>query len=277
MAELKANSSATIYTRIINKQRSFKMYSTAKANAAYLRGDYAAAAQMYLDGARDGIADAAFNYGYCLYRGIGVACDMHEAKSFFSFARDVDGGDAEYNLGMLYMRGEGVAKDYHRAYEHIRAAADAGCIEAQLYLGMAFTTGCMIEPDIAFISRIPYHKPEYRRDENLIDGYIDPDVAEQDEAARFSVIHADGREAFDWFRIAAYHAPEYVDDLVAKGKYLYAKCHIDGLGIDADIKRGAYLMLMAGRSGSEDAVAYLEANGVRTDMYLSSGRGRRRE
>ena len=61
---------------------------------------------MFLEGARDGDELAAFNYGYCLWRGLGVPYDPTEAKSYFSFARDHEGGAACYNIakepGMNY-------------------------------------------------------------------------------------------------------------------------------------------------------------------------------
>lgn len=248
------------------------MYDQAKANMLFIRGEREAAAQMYRQGAEDGDARAAFCYGYCLYYGFGVGMDRKEAKSFFSFARDMEGGEAAYNLGMMYLHGDGVPKDYRRAFQYIRMSAEAGCIEGQLYLGMAHTTGCMFEPDVVFISMIPYHRPEYRTgDDRLLTGDLSEQELEADEAARFSVVQADGREAFEWFRAAALHDPAYVDDLVAKGKYLYAKCYLDGMGTDPDIKRASVLMLMAGRAGSADAIAFLEANGVTVSKYLKNG------
>ena len=55
---------------------------------------------------------------------------------------------------------------------------------------------------------------------------------------------------------------------MAKGKFLYAKCYIDGMGIDPSRERGLRLMLTAGKSGSEDAVAYLSENGITEKLLL---------
>ena len=231
------------------------------ADVLFMRGEYEKAAKMYLEAARDGDIDASFNYGYCLVSGLGVDYDPAEAKSFFVYARDIEGGAACYNLAMLYLHGEGVRRDYRQAFRYMNISASQGCIEAQLYLGMLYTTGYMLEPDIRRICMIPVHKPEYRTtDEFLLMGDI-PD-AEADEEARFSVVSADARRAFEWFRRAAYHDPTYVADLVAKGQYLYAKCYIDGLGTDFDRKKGERLMLAAGKSGSQEAVAYLAENAI---------------
>lgn len=241
------------------------------ADVLFMCGEYEKAAEMYLEAARDGDIDASFNYGYCLMHGKGVDYDPAAAKSFFAFARDMEGGESCYNLAMLYLHGEGVRRDYRQALRYMRISASQGCIEAQLYLGMAYTTGYMLEPDVQSICMIPFHKPEYRTpDTFLLMGDI-PD-AEADEEARFSVISADARRAFEWFRRAAHHDPTYVASLVAKGQYLYAKCYIDGLGTDFDRQKGELLMLAAGKSGSEEAVAYLTENAVSPERLLAEAR-----
>ncbi|MBE6644342.1 MAG: sel1 repeat family protein [Ruminococcaceae bacterium] len=246
------------------------MYEKLKADVEFLDGNYQAAADMYLEGAREGDSLAAFNYGYCLLHGYGRTYDPKEAKSYFSFARNMEGGEAYYNLAMLYLHGEGVAQDFELALRYMRMSAEDGCIEAQLYMGMASTLGCMFEPDVIGICMIPYHKPEYRDITTpLLSGYV-PDFDEEDK--RFAVIKADARAAFEWFRTAARHDPTYVEELSAKGKYLYAKCFIDGLGTEFDRKKGERLMLVAGKGGSAEAVAYLKENGVTPEMIYALGK-----
>ena len=240
------------------------MYDKSTADVAFMQGDYETAATMYLDGARNGDAQASFNYGYCLLCGLGTPYDPKEAKSFFAFARDLEGGEACYNLAMLYLHGEGVAKNYVKSYEYMKFSAEQGCIEAQLYLGMAYTSGCMFEPDIVRISMIPCHTPIYRNDQFILDG--DVEDFERDEDLRYSVIKQDARRAFEWFQTAARHSPDYVEDLVAKGKYLYARCYVDGLGTDFDRDKSVRLMLLAQKSGSPDATAYILENGITPDM-----------
>lgn len=239
-----------------------------EANKNFLDGKFEEAAKMYHELAREGSAVASFNYGYCLWLGLGVPYDPKEAKSFFAFARDLKGGEAAYNIAIIYMRGEGVNKNYKKAIEYMKLSAELDCVEAMLYLGMVYTTGCVLEPDIVRISRIPFHTPEYRiGSEYMLTG--DYEGAEADEEMRYSVLDADGRIAFDYFRRAAYSDPTYVGELVAKGQFLYAKCYIDGLGTDFDRQKGARLMLAAGRNGSSDAVAFLAENGITPDKYLT--------
>ncbi len=236
------------------------------ADVLFLRGEYEKAAEMYLDGARDGNEDAAFNYAYCLWHGLGTERDVSGAKSFFSFARDLAGGDSCYNLAVIYMEGEGVARDYYQAYRYMTDAAELGSVEAMLYLGMSYTVGYLLYPEITSVSRIPFHKPQIRTENiYMLEGRTEDDIA-ADEEARSSVIRTDPRRAFEYFSAAAHADSTYVEDLVAKGKFLYARCFIDGFGTEFNRDTGVRLMLAAGRSGSEDAAAFLAEVGVSTLM-----------
>ena len=237
------------------------MYDNSVAKVAFMNGDYTKAAQMFYEGARDGDLNAAFNYGYCLLHGLGVERNFKEAKSFFAFASELEGGEAAYNLAVMYISGIGVAKDFRRAADYMRASAALGCVEAQLYLGMAHTLGAVIDPDVTSISLIPFHTPEYRSEIFLLEGDGSYHDVEEEEA-RLCVIKYDPHAAFGYFRDAARHDPTYVKDLVAKGKYMYAKCYADGFGVDFDRDKSTRLMLIAGKSGSREAVGYLAECGV---------------
>ena len=76
-------------------------YEYGTAVVKFLEGSFSEAAEMFLEGAREGDILASFNYAYCLWRGIGVEKNVREAKSFFEFARDMKGGEACYNLAII--------------------------------------------------------------------------------------------------------------------------------------------------------------------------------
>ena len=236
------------------------MYDNAKAVTAYLHGEHERAAAMFLSGAEEGDIFGAFNYAHCLWRGIGIEKDAAAARSFFTFASELSGGDAQYNLAILYMHGEGCKRDYRKAFSHMQTAAELGCVEAMLYLGNAYTTGTLFEPDIIGICRVPYHTPEFRASAFYLEGDIDE--AEADEEARVRVVSADAGEAFYWFSRAAHHDPTYAADLVAKGQFLYAKCYLDGFGTEYNRELGLKLMLLAGANGSPEAAGFLAEQGV---------------
>lgn len=248
------------------------MYEKHVADVAFLEGRHECAANMYLEGARDGDPSAAFNYAYCLWRGRGVDYDPASAKSFFAFAREMKGGEASYNTAMLYLHGEGVPKDYKKALEHMTVSADMGCLEAQLYLGMAYASGCMFEPEVVGISMIPCHTPEYMSDALLLDGEVED--FERDEDERYRAVNQNATLAFEYFQRASRHSPDYVEELVAKGKYLYARCFVDGLGTDFDREKSVRLMFLAERAGSPEAHTYILENGLVPEM-LSGGKRER--
>ncbi len=232
-----------------------------EAKVIFMRGEHERAAAMFREGARDGDMESAFHYGYCLLHGLGVEQNTAEAKSFFTFSRELPGGEAAYNLAVMYIEGIGVGKNYRRGIDCMRSSAALGCIEAKLYLGMAHTLGAVLDPDITSISLIPYHTPEYRSDVLMLEGEVSYDPLKEEEE-RLSVIKQDPHAAFEYFRSAARHDPTYVKELVAKGQYMYAKCYADGFGVDFDRDKSTRLMLIAGKSGSEEAVMYLAERGV---------------
>lgn len=233
------------------------MTDVKSANVLYLEGRYSEAAMAYLAGAEEGDAECAHNYAYCLLMGIGVERDAALAKSYFVFASGAVPA-ASYNLAVMYLHGTGVPKNYKKTYEYMYDAARGGILEAEAYLGIAHTIGSLFEPDVVCISLIPYHT-QIRLDERL---YLVGDVSwdENDEEARIAAVREDAREAFEWFRLAAAHPTDYVEEMAAKSKYLYARCFLDGLGTDFNRDRANSLMLVAAKEGSREAAYYLETD-----------------
>ena len=231
------------------------MFDLNTAKVFFMDGEYERAAKMFYEGATDGNAEAAFNYAYCLMNGYGVDRDPALAKSFYVFASHAV-GEAAYNLAVMYLHGNGVKRDYKKCFEYMKDSAELGVIEAQLYLGVAYTLGSLFEPDIVSISLIPYHTPIYNSPSYYIEGEVSD--YEEDEDQRIAAVRQDPHSAFSWFKTAAKHSPDYVEELSGKGKFLYARCFIDGLGTDFNLQRGNALMLLAAEDGSAEAMAYLE-------------------
>ena len=229
------------------------MIDVKTANVLFLDGRENEAAQMYLEGAKEGDAECAYNYAYCLFWGRGTERDVKAAKSFFTFAKEKV-PEAAYNLAVMYLGGLGTERNFRLCMELMNDAARAGVIEAQLYLGVVYTIGSLFIPDVALISKIPYHTPEYRS-ELLLEGDVSYDEYGEEEAIR--AVRHDPRSAFEWFYMASKHPGDYVEELARKSKYLYARCFLDGLGTDFNRDKGNALMLLAAKDGSEEAVYYL--------------------
>ena len=231
------------------------MSDVKKAKVIFLEGRHSEAAALFSELARDGDAEAAFDYAFCLEFGLGVAEDQSAAASFYRFAVEII-PEASYNLAVMHLHGTGVPRDYRRAYSYMRDAARAGVIEAQLYLGVAHTMGSMFEPDVIAISLIPCHTPIGRDPSLMLDGDItDP---EADEEMRIAAVRQDLNAAHEWFRTASRHDGTYVEALAAQAKYLYALVFVDGVGTDFNRQRAEDLMLVAAEEGSPDALRFLE-------------------
>ena len=233
------------------------MYDVKHANVLYLDGRYSEAAEIYREGASEGDAECAHNYGHCLLFGIGVERDPVLAKRYFMLASGRIPASL-YNLAVMYLHGTGVPKNYKKTYEYMYDAARGGIIEAETYIGIAHTIGSLFEPDVIAISLIPYHTEIKREEGFLLDGEVEWD--EDDEEAKISAVREDHRSAFEWFRAAAAHSSDYVEDMSRKSKYLYARCYLDGLGTDFDRDRANRLMLVAAKEGSSEAIFYLETD-----------------
>ena len=112
--------------------------------------DDKAALAAWLDAAGQGLAWGAFNAGYFLESGRGVAHpDPVLAFEYYRRAAD-DGNPAAGNaIGDLYRSGRGVPQDLKRAIAWYGWAADRGSAAAQLTLGYLYANGQGVTADDA--------------------------------------------------------------------------------------------------------------------------------
>ena len=228
-----------------------------EAKTLFMRGEYESAFKLFSELAADGDAVSAFNVGYCCLHGYGVEKDPVMAKSYFTYAVNIV-PEAAYNLAIMHLHGIGVKRNYKKSFSYMQDSASLGCVEAQLYLGIAHTLGSMFEPDVVEISLIPYHTPIYRDDSYLLMGQIDD--FEEDEESRMSAVRCDPVTAFEWFREASRQDATYTAELSLKGKYLYARCYLDGVGVDFNRDKANELMVLAASEGSQEALVYLNTD-----------------
>ena len=93
------------------------------ASAAFTRGDYAAAADLWRPLAEQGNATAQYNLGALYERGRGVAKDQAAAVEWFRKAANQGNAKAQFNLGFRYSAGTDVPQDDVQAYMWLELAA----------------------------------------------------------------------------------------------------------------------------------------------------------
>lgn len=95
---------------------------------AYLRGDYAAALEVWHPLAERGDADAQLMLGIMYRAGRGVPRDDSKAAAWLRRSAERGQPSAQGILGVLYLKGEGVPQDLVTAYAYLSVAAaqDAG-------------------------------------------------------------------------------------------------------------------------------------------------------
>ncbi|MBI5843650.1 MAG: sel1 repeat family protein [Deltaproteobacteria bacterium] len=112
-----------------------------EAKAAYKRGQYARALELFRPLAKTGDAAAQNNLGVMYANGQGVATDYAEAMKWLRKAAEQDVAEAQSNIGAMYYNGQGVDKDYAEAAEWYRKAALQGDTSGQVRLGEMYATG----------------------------------------------------------------------------------------------------------------------------------------
>ena len=95
------------------------------ALSAFLRKDYALAAQLFRLIAEQGNAKAQYNLGLMYDKGQGLPQDDREALKWYRKAAEQGHARAQGNLGLIYAKGRGVPQDFTRAYMWLNVASSA--------------------------------------------------------------------------------------------------------------------------------------------------------
>jgi TPR repeat protein len=101
------------------------------ALAAYQRGDYAEAMQLWRPLAEQGNALAQYNLGVMYANGTGAPQDYVEAVRWYRMAAEQGFDYAQHNLGFMYANGEGVPQDYVLAHMWLNLAVAQGNDDAK--------------------------------------------------------------------------------------------------------------------------------------------------
>jgi hypothetical protein len=117
--------------------------------AAYKRGDYATALQVWRPLAEQGDARAQRHIGSMYFEGKGLPQDDVEAVRWWRLAAEQGEAGAQLMLGAAYGEGGGVPQDDVEAVKWFRLAAEQGLSAAQDSLGGAYFSGRGVPPDYA--------------------------------------------------------------------------------------------------------------------------------
>ena len=236
------------------------------AQAAYARGDYATALQLYKLLATGGNVGAQNDLGVMYEKGQGVPKDYGEAVKWFRKSAGQGNAYARSNLGAMFENGNGVPRDYKEAVKWYRLAAAQGYVTAQYNLGLMYEEGRGVPQD-------------YKQAANWYRL-----AAEQGDAqAQMSLgamyasghgVRGDYDEAVKWYRLAAtqYRLAAAQGDRAAQMSLgaMYASGH----GVRQDYDEAVKWYRLAAAQGEADAQAqlglmYRNGWGVPEDYVLS--------
>lgn len=111
------------------------------ASRAFDQGNYSEAAQIWLDEADAGSAEAALRLGYLFDLGLGVPADRAEAFRYYLRAAEAGLADAAFNLGVMLDSGIGMPRDVTAAAVWYARAAARDHVRAQYNLGILYAEG----------------------------------------------------------------------------------------------------------------------------------------
>ena len=115
--------------------------------AAYQRGEFATALEVWRPLADDGMAEAQYNLGIMYDEGKGVARDIAAAMAWWNKAADQGMAAAQHNLASAYIAGEGMPQDFGRALGWLERAAAQGLARSQYTLGKMYVYGMGVAED----------------------------------------------------------------------------------------------------------------------------------
>ena len=115
--------------------------------AAYERGDIAAALEAWQPLAEAGDARAQAAIGSLYIHGQGVAVDYAEALRWTRRAAEQGDVTGQFNMGTIYAGGLGVERDYAAAAEWFRRAAEQDDAPSRFNLGVLYARGLGVERD----------------------------------------------------------------------------------------------------------------------------------
>lgn len=119
-------------------------------------GDYAQAARLIRQAARQGYARAQTAMGLLYENGLGVPRDYQQAAAWLRRAADQGYPVAQNELGIMYAKGHGFARNLEQAAHWCRLAAAQGSEEARRNLQLARVAQAKVIPELTTLGNKTY-------------------------------------------------------------------------------------------------------------------------
>ena len=254
--------------------------SVEAAEAAYRRGDYATALELFRPLADHGDANAQNALGVMYITGQGVSQNYVEAMKWYRKAADQGFAIAQTNLGAMYYLGQSVPQNYADAMRWYRKAADQGNADAQNTVGGMYESGHGVPQDYAEAAKW-YRKAAdqgndvaqhnlgvlYRDGHGVAQNYAEAaewfhKAADQGNAKaqhdlgalyyRGQGVEMNYAEALNWFRKVAEQGN-------AEDQNIVGAMYENGQGVTQDRAEAAKWFRMAAEQGNQEARSNLAA------------------
>ncbi len=222
-------------------------------SAAYDRGDYGEAFNIFLPLAEEGNAEAQTMIGYLYATGNGVPQNDDAALRWYTSAAEQGYALAQLNLGIMYENVRAGSGGVGLAQRWYRLAAEQGNAEAQFRVGsfsktlaeIAGTTNRVpgsvrIEPDKEYATALRWYRLAAEQ------GHIEAQYNLAMMYAEARGVPQNNTEAVNWFRLAARQG--YAD-----AQYRLGLAYDGGQGIPENNVRSYVWLSVSAAQGNEDA------------------------
>jgi uncharacterized protein len=206
--------------------------------AAYARGDYVTALQLFRPLGERSVAPAQFFLGVLYASGQGVKQNYAEAAKWYRRAADQGNAFAQDNLGLMYDRGLGVKQNSAEAAKWFRKAADQGYDGGQDHLGTLYIKGRGVKRNYGEATKW------FRK------------AAEQGNAdAQFSLglIYHQGQGVLQNYADAAKWMRRAADQGYALPQFFVGGMYVEGEGVPQDYVQAHMWLNLAASQGNHDA------------------------
>jgi uncharacterized protein len=226
-----------------------------QGEAAYQRGDYAAAVAAWTPLAKAGRREAEYALGSLYYAGLGVAKNYRVAFGWLHRAARRGHPEAQYLFGMLHVRGEGTESDPQVGSVWLNKAARQGVVPAQYALGYLHAGG--------FLGKKDLEKATYWLERAALADHPKAQIALARVLRSPRNERADSDEAIRWINRASELGDPNGQNLVAD-RYLHERSYAKALDLYAKAAG-------QGHSGAQASLGrmYLQGDGVAVDYKTS--------
>ena len=215
--------------------------------AAFEKGEFQQAAEIFGALAKDGNAEGMFYLGRMLEVGAGLPRpNTAAALAQYQAAADAGSLKARNRMGLLYISGSGVLQDFDLAQKSLKAGAEGGLADAQYNYGAMFQNGLGVPKDEA--KAIAWYEKAAAQ------GHLAANATLGEAYFNGTGVQADAKKAYAYHKVPAERGAPF-------SQYRLGTFLSEGTAAPKDVLQAHVYLNLAAAAGVPDAGAERDALG----------------